>query len=414
MNIRASSSKRLRTPALHCLDRRQRNSERPAPDLWAKERDLWSTWVNSCRALSRPTPAPLTLDLQPPASLQELCSRARAVLKTWIRPGSDLVQTWFRPGSDSVLVQTWFRPGSVLAQTRFRPGSDLVQTQTWFSPGSDLVQTWFRPGSVLVQTRLRPGSDLVQTWFRPGSDLVQTCFSPQMLWLPLVVALLSVSGACREQDYKQDSWDYKDGGGRCCGWRCMLLTLQWPGSFCQILYDETLCKIPPNVNDWTIHGLWPFKAHNCCHCWPMFHSDINDLETNLTDFWPSLLKTRSNFEFWRSEWDKHGVCAACVEGLNSPLRYFQTCLQLRQRFHMFRVLDKAGISPSCNQTYEVRETLTWIYRSMSYVRSLYGLRYWLTLEAPEDQTMYRSNHGTWFPHWPYIRPCPLSLALLEL
>uniref|UniRef100_A0A3B3ZDR4 Uncharacterized protein n=1 Tax=Periophthalmus magnuspinnatus TaxID=409849 RepID=A0A3B3ZDR4_9GOBI len=66
----------------------------------------------------------------------------------------------------------------------------------------------------------------------------------------------------------------------------------------QILDKETLCKIPPNVNNWTIHGLWPVKAHNCCSCWPMFHSDIKDLETNLTEFWPSFLKSRSDFQFW--------------------------------------------------------------------------------------------------------------------
>lgn len=34
----------------------------------------------------------------------------------------------------------------------------------------------------------------------------------------------------------------------------------------------------------------------------------------------------------REEWRKHGACAACVEGMNSPLRYFQICLKLREQF----------------------------------------------------------------------------------
>uniref|UniRef100_A0A8C6SCU0 Uncharacterized protein n=1 Tax=Neogobius melanostomus TaxID=47308 RepID=A0A8C6SCU0_9GOBI len=139
-----------------------------------------------------------------------------------------------------------------------------------------------------------------------------------MLWLPLVAALLLYSPLARaqwdvdykhggqdykhggqdykhgdqdykhgdqdykhgDQDYKHGDQDYKHGdqdykhGGQCCGWRCMLFTLQWPGSFCQSLHEESLCKIPPTVNNWTIHGLWPYKAHNCCQCWPMFHSDV--------------------------------------------------------------------------------------------------------------------------------------------
>ncbi|KAJ0022549.1 hypothetical protein NQD34_010039 [Periophthalmus magnuspinnatus] len=174
-----------------------------------------------------------------------------------------------------------------------------------------------------------------------------------MLLLPLVAALLLYTPLTGAQwDYKDGRQDYKHVGPH-CGWKCMLFTLQWPGSFCQILDKETLCKIPPNVNNWTIHGLWPVKAHNCCSCWPMFHSDIKDLETNLTEFWPSFLKSRSDFQFWRSEWSKHGVCAACVEGLNSPFKYFNTCLQFRQRFHVDSLLDRAGITPSCNKTYEV-------------------------------------------------------------
>ncbi|KAK1900526.1 Ribonuclease T2 [Dissostichus eleginoides] len=65
-----------------------------------------------------------------------------------------------------------------------------------------------------------------------------------------------------------------------CSWKCLLFTLQWPGAFCQ------------NVNNWTIHGLWPQGVMDCCRCWPMFKSDVQELEAQLNEHWPSLLKSQ--------------------------------------------------------------------------------------------------------------------------
>ncbi|XP_028275621.1 ribonuclease T2-like [Parambassis ranga] len=157
--------------------------------------------------------------------------------------------------------------------------------------------------------------------------------------------------------------DYKHGRqglemhekGHYCVWSCLLFTLQWPGGFCQSLYNESLCRIPPSIDDWTIHGLWPLRAMSCCDCWPIFHSDVQDLEAELDEHWPSLLKTKSSFQFWKEEWKKHGACAACVEGLNSPLRYFQICLKLRGRFDIHRLLEEAGVTPSCQTSYKAEE-----------------------------------------------------------
>ncbi|XP_070762194.1 ribonuclease T2-like [Enoplosus armatus] len=140
-----------------------------------------------------------------------------------------------------------------------------------------------------------------------------------------------------------------------CSWKCLIFTLQWPGGFCLSLNKETLCRIPQSVNNWTIHGLWPLRAQNCCKCWPMFRSDVQELEAELTEHWPSLLTVKSSFHFWREEWQKHGVCAACVEGLNSPLRYFHMCLKLRGQFDIHRLLEDAGITPSCERQYKAVE-----------------------------------------------------------
>uniref|UniRef100_A0A3B4ZXU7 Ribonuclease T2-like n=1 Tax=Stegastes partitus TaxID=144197 RepID=A0A3B4ZXU7_9TELE len=178
--------------------------------------------------------------------------------------------------------------------------------------------------------------------------------------LPLLVALSpALLLLLQRPDVADGHWeDYKygrQGAEHHCTWKCVLFTLQWPGGFCQSLNNESLCRIPQNVNNWTIHGLWPLKSKDCCDCWPMFHSDVQELEAELTEHWPSLLKTKSSFQFWREEWRKHGACAACVEGLNSPLRYFQICLKLRHQFDIHRLLDDAGITPSCDRPYKVEE-----------------------------------------------------------
>ncbi|XP_061733717.1 ribonuclease T2-like isoform X2 [Nerophis ophidion] len=183
--------------------------------------------------------------------------------------------------------------------------------------------------------------------------------------LPLLVclspaALLSDVTAAREdhvEDYKHGR-PYEELSNKTqCSWKCLIFALQWPGGFCQSLDNVSQCKIPSTVNTWLIHGLWPMRTLRCCNCWPFFMSDIQDVENLLEEYWPSLVKNRSNFHFWRDEWEKHGVCAACVEGLNSPLRYFQTSLKLGQHFDLQKALDDGGIKPSCDRPYKVSEVL---------------------------------------------------------
>ncbi|CAJ1066269.1 ribonuclease Oy [Xyrichtys novacula] len=175
---------------------------------------------------------------------------------------------------------------------------------------------------------------------------------------PAVLLLLQVldlsTQAVHLEDYSHSHQGSEWHKKQFCKWKCLQLTLQWPAGFCQSLKEESLCAIPQSINNWTIHGLWPLKAWGCCSCWPMFQSDIQELEVELNEYWPSLLKTRSSFHFWREEWEKHGACAACVEGMNSPLRYFQISLKLRQQFDIHRVLEAAAVTPSCDRMYKVR------------------------------------------------------------
>uniref|UniRef100_A0A1A8QFF8 Uncharacterized protein n=1 Tax=Nothobranchius pienaari TaxID=704102 RepID=A0A1A8QFF8_9TELE len=179
---------------------------------------------------------------------------------------------------------------------------------------------------------------------------------PLLATLSLLLPDWSTTQAVLSEDYKyghqcSDQLDQPHN----CSWKCIVFTQQWPGGFCQSLYNETHCRIAQSINNWTIHGLWPLRDQYCCSCWPMFHSDVEELETDLTEYWPSLLKTRTQFQFWRGEWYKHGACAACVEGFNSPQKYFQICLKLRQQFDISRILEAAGITPSCKQPYKVQE-----------------------------------------------------------
>ncbi|XP_056329289.1 ribonuclease T2-like [Danio aesculapii] len=140
-----------------------------------------------------------------------------------------------------------------------------------------------------------------------------------------------------------------------CNWTCMLLTLQWPGSFCIGLTNKTICKIPLTIQNWTIHGLWPTHTGLCCNCWPIFHSHLQEIEPELTQLWPSLIKGKNFFNFWREEWIKHGTCAGCDEAMGSPLLYFQTAVKLRKLFDINSVLESSGIKASCEVSYKYDE-----------------------------------------------------------
>ncbi|XP_028817399.1 ribonuclease T2-like [Denticeps clupeoides] len=135
-----------------------------------------------------------------------------------------------------------------------------------------------------------------------------------------------------------------------CDWDYMIFAVVWPAGFC-VARNNSDCRVPQHVQYWTIHGLWPQGVMYCCKCWPIFHSDLQGIEDQLNQFWPNL-KKQSSFNFWKEEWIKHGVCAGCVEGMNSPVRFFQVTLKLRTQLDIDRAMADAGIKPSCNQPYQ--------------------------------------------------------------
>ncbi|XP_069500396.1 ribonuclease T2-like [Ambystoma mexicanum] len=163
------------------------------------------------------------------------------------------------------------------------------------------------------------------------------------LWLS--AALLSVA---------RTHWESKaveDEEPRFCDWKCLVFVQMWPGSFCVGLGANYSCAIPTYVKNWTIHGLWPDQIMHCCSCWPLFQSDLQDLPSQLAQHWPTLINL-TDFFFWKNEWIKHGTCAGCIESLSSPSKYFGMALKLRMVYNIDTALQKAGIVPSCNESYQ--------------------------------------------------------------
>ncbi|GCB62043.1 hypothetical protein scyTo_0009448 [Scyliorhinus torazame] len=93
-----------------------------------------------------------------------------------------------------------------------------------------------------------------------------------------------------------------------CHWKCLIFAQLWPGSYC-MTFTKFPCRIPAQVDGWTIHGLW------------------------------------------KSEWYKHGTCGTCADSMSCPDKYFSRALELRTKFSIDKSLAAAGIKPSCDYSY---------------------------------------------------------------
>ncbi|KAA3478374.1 ribonuclease S-7-like [Gossypium australe] len=126
------------------------------------------------------------------------------------------------------------------------------------------------------------------------------------------------------------------------------------------------CKAPIPTY-FTIHGLWPtFRndtpvppydpASNNCNPLPTSPDAIvgklAPIKDKLDKKWPNLLVHKTNVDFWKIEWQHHGMCS---DYPNDPLDYFKDTLNLAQskRFDPFRAL---GVQPS-DQTPHLLNTL---------------------------------------------------------
>uniref|UniRef100_A0A4W3H0K5 Ribonuclease T2-like n=1 Tax=Callorhinchus milii TaxID=7868 RepID=A0A4W3H0K5_CALMI len=81
---------------------------------------------------------------------------------------------------------------------------------------------------------------------------------------------------------------------------------------------------------------------------------VQDLESDLLRYWPTMIK-RPPLQFWRKEWSRHGTCATCLDSLSTPHKFFSLALQLRKTLSIDQAFAGAGIKPSCNVSYELKD-----------------------------------------------------------
>ncbi|CAH0555662.1 unnamed protein product [Brassicogethes aeneus] len=111
-------------------------------------------------------------------------------------------------------------------------------------------------------------------------------------------------------------------------------------------------------SEWTIHGIWPnnFTGPSPLNCSdvPLDISQIQSILNDLNDNWPSCSKL-DNPSFWSHEWTKHGTCAISLEKLATPLNYFNTGIELRQKHNISKILMEANITAGTDQVYDIKD-----------------------------------------------------------
>lgn len=145
-----------------------------------------------------------------------------------------------------------------------------------------------------------------------------------------------------------NSWDY------------MLLVVEWIGSACIGPGVPKTCVVPTNINDFTMHGLWPERNDNT---WPSFCDnddpfDINqvsDLLPQMKIDWYDAYDPVNGTSFWTHEWDKHGTCAKSDPKLADQHAYFKAVLELRSQANIYQNLMSASIEPSNTTSYSMND-----------------------------------------------------------
>ncbi|XP_062911196.1 ribonuclease T2 isoform X1 [Mobula hypostoma] len=126
-------------------------------------------------------------------------------------------------------------------------------------------------------------------------------------------------------------------------WHSLVLSQEWPQTVCLRKGEE--CKVPPGINYWTVHGLWPKSNQMCNNSWHFNIKNVQDILSDLKQWWPDLIHPNST-QLWKHEWQKHGTCAATLESLNSQNKYFSKALELFKTLDLNSVLEKSNILPS--------------------------------------------------------------------
>lgn len=153
-------------------------------------------------------------------------------------------------------------------------------------------------------------------------------------------------------------------------WDILMLVQQWPETFCKIKFykpNRINCRYPNDKDLWTIHGMWPTKrgtkGPNDCAINHRFDvGQVTTIRGDLNYYWPNLIASASNENFWSYEWRKHGTCALDHEELDSQFKYFQRALEIAKSKNMKDVLGASGIVPSLQTGFSYSDILNAVGR----------------------------------------------------
>lgn len=101
----------------------------------------------------------------------------------------------------------------------------------------------------------------------------------------------------------------------------------WPLGFCQI----NRCRQGPAdlPKRFTIHGLWPNYNGQCTDSTlPFDFTKLNAIYSDLKTYWPNIKSNLKPDEFWKEEWNKHGIKCDIFQTVDT---YFKVALQLYKK-----------------------------------------------------------------------------------
>jgi len=129
--------------------------------------------------------------------------------------------------------------------------------------------------------------------------------------------------------------------------------------------------MPSNIEEWTIHGLWPERVDaswpSCCNPKDTFQiSELSSIMSELLVAWYDAFTPSNSTGLWNHEWDKHGTCAISDADLGSELLYFSTAIRLHHLLNVTVALDAAGITPSTSKSYVLTDILAAMSKATDY------------------------------------------------
>ncbi|XP_076321774.1 ribonuclease Oy-like isoform X2 [Tachypleus tridentatus] len=141
---------------------------------------------------------------------------------------------------------------------------------------------------------------------------------------------------------------------------------KWPPTVCTDVSKTIVCKVPPEIDYWIIHGLWPgcLKQPNPRFCNTSSSFDLKKIQHLIPDLekeWPSFFVERKESNLWKYEWKKHGTCAAVLPSLGTEELYFKKILELKKQYAVLKIFKEHDILPSKEQYYMLDDIKNALY-----------------------------------------------------